>query len=739
MLTVASDEGVGAVDRPLERDDHRGHRVQQREGGRQAALLELVGLQLPRVHDRRHPEPRQQHELEQVLQVAGVDVERREQDGQPRREQEQHDQGGEHQPQVLEVDAVAEHHEGREQHEGLQEEVHEVGADRGEGQDLAREVHLVDERAVVDDRPRGRREARAEEVPRQQPRQQEDGEVGDAAPEDHLEHDVEDHQVHRRVQHRPEEPEAAVLVLDLQLLADQADEELAVAPHRLHPAEDRTIGRDDQDGQLGRGHEPRNGIGRRRARPHLVRSEGSEGSRYSRWSWRPSPSLTRSARSSPATPTAAASCAAAPSWAPRSPPPRRRTRFGPGSAYAAVCSCSGSSCDCGSRCCDGYTEFCCTLNGDNRCPPGSIMAGWWKADGSGFCGPNAPRYYMDCNASCGGCGCGRSGTVRRLVLGHAVRLRERQLRQPQGRAALASATGSATRRRAASVRSSAASSRARRRGPSTRRAPERWPPTTTPGSTTPRACTRLRAPKPALATFRDGVWRFRRRVESGNPEITVQLRPGGRRPAGRRLERRRQRRHRRAARQHLHPAQLGVGGRARPHLRLGPTHRPRVHRRLERQRHHRRRPAPRPHVVPQELPRRATARDPVRLGPTRRHPARGRLERRRSRGRRPPAGLHLVPEEPPRQQPARDPVHVGAAAGRRRPIRCCLRRRRRRPTCPSRSTGTTTAPPASAWCARAPTRLIWYTKNAFDGGQNQRQLTFGQPGDIPLAWGVPRT
>jgi hypothetical protein len=34
--------------------------------------------------------------------------------------------------------------------------------------------------------------------------------------------------------------------------------------------------------------------------------------------------------------------------------------------------------------------------------------------------------------------------------------------------------------------------------------------------------------------------------------------------------------------------------------------------------------------------------------------------------------------------------------------------------------------------------LTWFTKNAFDGGQNQRQLTFGQPGDIPLAWGVPR-
>jgi hypothetical protein len=77
----------------------------------------------------------------------------------------------------------------------------------------------------------------------------------------------------------------------------------------------------------------------------------------------------------------------------------------PGNAYAQVCSCSGSSCGCGSLCCDGYTEFCCTLTGNNQCPPGSVLGGWWKVDGSGFC--NGPRYYMDCNSPTGAnCGCG---------------------------------------------------------------------------------------------------------------------------------------------------------------------------------------------------------------------------------------------------------------------------------------------------------------------------------------------
>ncbi|MEW6155324.1 MAG: RICIN domain-containing protein [Actinomycetota bacterium] len=82
----------------------------------------------------------------------------------------------------------------------------------------------------------------------------------------------------------------------------------------------------------------------------------------------------------------------------------------PGTAYAAICHCAGTDCDCGSACCDGYTDFCCSVNnGENSCPPGSFPAGWWRADGSMFC--NGPRYYVDCNVSCGNtsfsCECGR--------------------------------------------------------------------------------------------------------------------------------------------------------------------------------------------------------------------------------------------------------------------------------------------------------------------------------------------
>lgn len=75
----------------------------------------------------------------------------------------------------------------------------------------------------------------------------------------------------------------------------------------------------------------------------------------------------------------------------------------PGTAYANVC---GDGVGCGT----GWTVFCCTVNGGaNTCPEGSFAAGWWKADGSAFCG-GAARYYIDCNRmpdQPGACSCNR--------------------------------------------------------------------------------------------------------------------------------------------------------------------------------------------------------------------------------------------------------------------------------------------------------------------------------------------
>lgn len=86
----------------------------------------------------------------------------------------------------------------------------------------------------------------------------------------------------------------------------------------------------------------------------------------------------------------------------------------PGNAYSALVE-TPSTCPPGSRCrSSSWTEFCCTMTGVNTCPPGTLVAGWWRATypGSGVdhCG-GASRYYMDCNSSdCGGCTCSGSGT-----------------------------------------------------------------------------------------------------------------------------------------------------------------------------------------------------------------------------------------------------------------------------------------------------------------------------------------
>ena len=74
----------------------------------------------------------------------------------------------------------------------------------------------------------------------------------------------------------------------------------------------------------------------------------------------------------------------------------------PGTAYASLCG-PDAGCD------SGWTVFCCSINeGRNACPPGTIPAGWWKTDASGFC-EGGPRYILDCNATCGSCTCGPDG------------------------------------------------------------------------------------------------------------------------------------------------------------------------------------------------------------------------------------------------------------------------------------------------------------------------------------------
>ncbi len=83
----------------------------------------------------------------------------------------------------------------------------------------------------------------------------------------------------------------------------------------------------------------------------------------------------------------------------------------PGTAYAQTCGPAN-------ECSQGWTAFCCTINGGaNTCPPGSYVAGWWKVSSSAFC-RGEDRYVIDCNrlpqSRCS-CRCASGSCDRRRV------------------------------------------------------------------------------------------------------------------------------------------------------------------------------------------------------------------------------------------------------------------------------------------------------------------------------------
>jgi hypothetical protein len=92
----------------------------------------------------------------------------------------------------------------------------------------------------------------------------------------------------------------------------------------------------------------------------------------------------------------------------------------PGTAWAVL---RPENCRSG-LCTDGYTAFCCEIQGgNNRCPVGTYVAGWWKCtayNGHGLCSDAGVRYYIDCNRTPGtvfpgGCQCANGDCHRRRV------------------------------------------------------------------------------------------------------------------------------------------------------------------------------------------------------------------------------------------------------------------------------------------------------------------------------------
>jgi hypothetical protein len=93
----------------------------------------------------------------------------------------------------------------------------------------------------------------------------------------------------------------------------------------------------------------------------------------------------------------------------------------PGTAWAVI---TPQHCGQHARCNDGYTAFCCEIeHGNNRCPAGTYVAGWWKCTdykGRGLCHVEGVRYYLDCNRTPGqvfpgGCQCANGRCSNRVV------------------------------------------------------------------------------------------------------------------------------------------------------------------------------------------------------------------------------------------------------------------------------------------------------------------------------------
>lgn len=91
----------------------------------------------------------------------------------------------------------------------------------------------------------------------------------------------------------------------------------------------------------------------------------------------------------------------------------------PGTAWAQI---GPGSCG-GGLCTDGYSAFCCEIEGGyNRCPDGCYIGGWWRCtyyDGGGLCN-GGERYYLDCNNlpgqdPLGGCQCANGTCNERRV------------------------------------------------------------------------------------------------------------------------------------------------------------------------------------------------------------------------------------------------------------------------------------------------------------------------------------
>ena len=148
------------------------------------------------------------------------------------------------------------------------------------------------------------------------------------------------------------------------------------------------------------------------------------------WSW-PAPCSPERPTPSPTGWTGEASSPDLPWWPARSSRPRPTSCSGPPAPTPPSAPARGRAAP-ADRCAATATRSSAARSTAPTPARGSLTGGWWKADGSSFCG-GAARYYMDCHKPCGGCSCGGAGLCSGALQRHRLRLRPGPVRPPQGR------------------------------------------------------------------------------------------------------------------------------------------------------------------------------------------------------------------------------------------------------------------------------------------------------------------
>ncbi len=199
------------------------------------------------VDDGGEPEPGHQQHFGQVGGVPKVDVDRRQEDRQRPGEHQHGHQGQREDGHEGEIRLDPEGEEGDDEHYHLDGEEDQVDPDHRQGQELAWKGHLLDDARLSHHHPGGAHGGAVEQVPRNQAGEEPDGEVRLVVAGDDLEDHVVDGQHHGRVEHRPGVAQHRVLVLDLELGADQQHEQVAVEPQVLQALPELDLPVDDGD------------------------------------------------------------------------------------------------------------------------------------------------------------------------------------------------------------------------------------------------------------------------------------------------------------------------------------------------------------------------------------------------------------------------------------------------------------------------------------------------------------